>query len=343
METALLELTIREAEPGDEAALLRARAAAFRDVDPRRAERPAAVWRWLRDANPAGRRAMIAVTPAGEVVAQQAGLPRRVRVGEAVVTWTQVVDAFAVPGARRGLGKRGPFVRAAEAFAERWAGPGPDQDQVLYGVPTRAAYRVGKELLGFEVVRNLNLLAAAPQDLRPAAAPGIEVGEVGDVPEDLDRLFERAAQPFGAIAVRDRAFLAWRFGPEAAAATGRRARIAVARRTASGEACGYAVAWAGELGGRAGTLVADWLVDPTVREAGSALRAWLAEVGDQEASGELLALLPEFCEDSLDSQREGFRMRPTRSYQMARSALRVQDMLWLYWNWYYTLADLDLP
>lgn len=340
MVTAFPELTIREAEPGDEAAILRAHDKAFARLAPARAARSPVAWRRRHLENPAGRRALLAVTPAGEVVAHQAGIPVRMRVGEAVVTWTEVVASFVDPDARRGLANPGPFVRTAQAFFERYAGPGPQQDQVLYGLPTRSAYRVGKELLGFETVRNLNRLAAAPERVRPRASPGIEVQETADFPADVESLFARAARPFGAIAVRDRSFLAWRFGPGQDPEREGGRRVACARN-AGGELCGYAVAARGAFDGRTGLLVLDFLVDPAVRAAGSALRAWLARTAALERAAELIALLPEFCEDSLDFQREGFRLQPTSYFQVARSTLRAQDMHWLYWNWYYTLADFD--
>ncbi len=339
MVTALSELTIREAEPGDEVAILRAQRKALARLDPARAPPASATWRRRYLQNPRGRRALIAVTPAGEVVAQQAGLPVRMRVGDSTVTWTEIVDSFVDPDFRRGLAKAGPFVRTAQAFFERYAGPGPDQDQVLHGLPTRPAYRVGKELLGFEAVRNLNRLAAAPRAVHAQAAPGTLVEEVADFPAEVEAFFPRAARPFGAIAVRDRAFLTWRFGP--AAASGARRRIALARSAARGDLCGYAVASRGRFDGREGLLVEDFLTEPDAREAGSALRAWLARTAVAEGAGELIALLPESCELALDFQREGFRLQPTSYFQMARSTVRGQDMHWLYWNWYYTLADFD--
>jgi len=339
METLLSELTIREAEPDDEAAILRAYAEAFAAAEPARPPRSSAAWRWRFLENPAGRRVMIAVAPDGRVLAQQAGLPARMRLGEQTATWTQIVDSFAVPAARRGLGHAGAFLRAAKAFTERWGGAGADQDQVLFGLPSPPAYRVGHRLLGFETVRNLNLLSAAPDAPRPAAAPAIDVEESAEFPKEVEALFPRAAAPFGAIAVRDRGFLEWRFGAPAARATGTPSRIALARR--AGELVGYAVTRRGSFDGHAGLLVADWLVDPAAPEAGSALRAWLLHAASEEGAGEIVALLPEFCEECFAFQRERFRMRPTSLFQMARSWVRGRDMLWMYWNWYTTPAEID--
>lgn len=334
---------MRETEASDADALLRARAAVFAASEARspRATRtsdgPEAL-RWRYRENPAGARSLVATTPDGALLAHLGGVPARVRLESGAATWTRVVDAFAVPGARTGLGKQSAFVRTARAFDERWFGPGEDRDQVLHGLPTRPAYRVAKELLGFEVVRNLNRLAAPPERVRPRAAGGVEVREEPEFPDAVDELFERAARPFGAAIVRDRAFLAWRFGQAADAAEGMRSRVALAR-AADGTLAGYAVLRRGAFDGRPCALLWDWLVDPDRPGAGSALRAWAAERARADGEREVAALLPEFCEDSLDFQREGFRLLPTSFFQMAKSALRPQDSRWLYERWFTTLAD----
>jgi hypothetical protein len=330
-------VVVREYQPGDEHEILASFNRVFPLIDPTFRPRGMDEWRWRYEGNPAGWRIWIAQDPDGHIVAQQAGLPIRMVHRAERVVWNQIVDSFADPTYGRGLRKPGLFVLAAKPFCDTYGGP-PPRDQIMYGMPVRRAYRIGQKFLGYQVVRDQNRLQAAPEGVRVRAAPGVEVEEVARYGDELDAFFERARAPHAAIAVRDSAFVNWRF----AARPGGSYALALARRTADSRPLGYAVYARGSFDLQEGGLVCDWLVDPGEPAAGHALRAWLAARGNADGVERLSAIFPEPCADFLAFQRAGFRVDGTHYVTSAGSYTRTFHTLDLYWDWYYTLADFDL-
>lgn len=331
-----VEYRVRPYEPGDEHSILPAFNRIFAAIDPGFVPRTLEEWRWRSEQNPAGLRIFVATTPDNQVVAQQAGLPiRMVHRGERV-TWNQIVDSFADPAHGRGLKRPGLFVICSKPFGDHYGGP-PPKDQIMYGLPVRRAYRIGQKFLGYQTVREQLALEADPSKVAPAAAGGIRIEEVQRFPEEMAHLFERARQPHGAIAVRDAAFLNWRFADR----PNHSYRFALARR-ANGALVGYAVLARGSFDRFDGTLVNDWLVDPDVPEAGAALRAWCGTQARAAGHDTLVALFPETCTDFHQFQEDGFRVRETTYITAAGSYTRAFHTLALFWGWYYTLAEFDL-
>jgi hypothetical protein len=331
------DLVVREYRPGDEVAILDAFNRVFPLIDPTFHARSMAEWHWRTLENPAGWRLWIAQTSSGEVVAQQAGLPiRMLHRGEPVV-WNQIVDSFADPRYGRGLKRPGLFVQVAQPFCDTYGGP-PPQDQIMYGMPVRRAYRIGQKFLGYQLVRDQHRLRADARQLQGRAAPGVVLEECARFPADSDAFFERARQPHRAIAVRDRAFLDWRF----ATRPDTRYRIALARSDSARTLLGYAVYARGSFDLHDGGLVCDWLVDPAHAEAGAALRAWIGACARADGLDQVIAVLPETCADFVAFQRDGFRVESTSYFTAAGSYTRTFHTLDLYWDWYYTLADFDL-
>lgn len=336
-ESATHDFVVREYRAGDEQAILSAFNRVFPLVDPTFRPRAMEEWRWRTLGNPAGWRIYIALSADGQVVAQQAGLPiRMIHAGERV-TWNQIVDSFADPRFGRGLKSPGLFVHVAQPFCDTYGGP-PPKDQIMYGMPVRRAYRIGQKFLGYQLVRDQHRVCAPADAVQGRAAPGIVIEEVAHFPEDVDAFFERARAPHKAIAVRDRAFLDWRFAQR----PGNAYRIALARRVADRALVGYAVYARGSFDLRDGGLVADWLVDPGEARAGDALRAWIGERARSDGAPEVIAVFPEPCADFAAFQRAGFRVESTSYFTSAGSYTRTFHTLDLYWDWYYTLADFDL-
>lgn len=331
-----VEYTVREYQPGDEHSILTAFNRVFAAIDPTFVPRTLEEWRWRNLLNPAGWRIFVATTPDGEIVAQQAGLPvRLLHEGEPVI-WNQIVDSFADPRHGRSLKRPGLFVICAKPFGDYYGGR-PPKDQIMYGMPVRRAYRIGQRFLGYQTVREQLALEADVARAGRCAGGGVAIEEVTRFPEAMAELFERARAPHGAIAVRDAAFLNWRFADR----PNHRYRMALAR-TPAGRLAGYAVAAVGDFDLTHSGLVVDWLVDPACPEAGSALRGWLGDWARGAGTDRVRALFPETCADFAAFQQEGYRVTETSYITAAGSYTRAFHTLALYWGWYYTLAEFDL-
>ena len=350
MEDLPSRVTSRPYRPGDEEAVLAAFNRAYAEIDPNFRPRSMDVWRWRYQENPAGLRLWVAVLDDGTVIAQQGGIPIDMVHDERRVHWVQVGDTFVDPRYARALRKPGLFYRVAKPFSDTYGGPPPKEAPVHYGMPTRRAYRIGKKQMDYQAVRNQNYLAADPERLHArAGARGlarIHVEEVDRFPDDVTDLFESARRGRGAIAVRDRTYLDWRFTahPELDYS------IALARRSTPGrELVGYAVSRRASFdghvspGGGPGELVCDWLVAPGEDEASRALWAWLSDRATLDGTkSDVICVLPETCPEFTAFQRAGFRVHPSGYYAVGFHYHGPYPMRWLYHHWYYTLADFDL-
>jgi hypothetical protein len=321
--------SVRGYEPGDEIAILEAYNRAFARIDPEFRPRTVAEWRWAFVLNPSGSRISLAVAPDGRVAAQYAGLGQRVVVDGRRTAFSQSVDSFVDPDFAGGLARATAFVRAGESYAARFgASAGPDE--IMWGLPVPAAWRIGKEKLGYEVLRTLTFLAAPRERL--ATTSGLEVREFERIPDDVERLFARIASRRGMIAVRDRAQLEWRYDRHP------RARYRIGGVVRAGELVGLAVARPAVLADASGEALAEWLVPDDEPEVASALRGWLAKTEERE----LLAFFADTAPEWLAFQDAGFRVRPSCYVQVARSYVRsitIQDVRRRFW---WTLGDTDL-
>jgi hypothetical protein len=333
----LSEFTLREYQPGDEHEILATFNRVFAAVDPTFRPRTLASWRWQFLGNPSGSCVLLALSPEGRVVAQLANVLQRVHLLGRAATFSQAVDSMSDPAFRIGLRRASLQAVLGNHYAERYAGPAPGQHALLWGAPVATAWRVGRQLIRYEVIRTQQKLAARPADVDPRPAAGIEVETVERFPAEVAELDERAARAHGAIAVRDAAQLDWRFvaHPE------RRYRIGLARD--GGELRGYAVFARGGFDGEPDVgLVCDWLVAPGERGAERALFAWLAVEAARAGVERLVAVVPDTSAAWLAFQEAGFRVAPTRYTIVGRRALRGFDMRWMHGHWYYTLGDTDL-
>ncbi len=333
------ELETREYRAGDEHAILAAFNAAFAAIDPAFRPRTTEAWRWQFLEHPHGRRVWIGLDREGRVVGQQASLPVRMQVGDETMFWSQVVDSFADPSHGRGLRKKGVYATTARGHSDRFGGEPPERDPIMYGMPVRPAWRIGRLYLDYEVCRSQDALCAELARIEHPAGGAVEVEEVERFPDEVSDLFERARGPHGALAIRDAAILDWRWLRR----PGHRYRCALARRRGAGrELLGLAVQRSGRFDAFEGGLACDWLVVPGADGAARALRAWLAERTRDDGGERLVGIWPETCPDWSAFQRAGFRVRPTQYYNVICQYTARFDLRWLYWNWYYTLGDFDL-
>jgi len=331
------DFTLREYEVGDEAEILDSFNRIFGGVDVTFQPRTMEYWRWQFLENPSGSRILLALTDDGRVAGQFGAVIQRMRFDGRHALFSQGVDHMSDPAFRRSL-KRGSLLAIlGNTIARLHGGPGPDQDSLMWGAPVPAAWRVGKTFVRYEIIRTQLKLTVAPVEVRVAAASGVDVEEVTRFPENVVDLFDRAAEPHGAIAVRDKPQLDWRYTQRPA----RTYRIALARR--AGELVGYAVYAKGDFDGCEGEgLVCDWLVPPRETAAAHALRAWLAGRARADGVERLTALFPDTVAEWHDFQAAGFRAAPTRYFIIGRQYVRGFDMFWLHRHWYYTLGDTDL-
>lgn len=331
--TATSSLTLRAFDDRDEPAVLEAWGRATGAGEHRPDGRSEALWRWqYRDA-PDGFRWHLALDADERVLAQIGGMPRRVAVGDDVVSWLAVTEVLNDTTHPDGLGRHVPVLRCAEAFLREHGGI--DRHPLMYGLPNRGVFRLAFARAGAEAVRNQNKLCLVPKALRGDFDHDVTVEEASGFAEEVDGLFERARGRYGAIGVRDVRYLSWRFP----ARPDRAYRIGLAR-DGGGRLVGYAVFCRGRFDGRDDGLVADWLVDPEVPAAGHALRRWLAERTEETEAELLTTVIPDTCPEWLEFQHAGFRLQPTADYLMARAWQRPYDIVWAHRHWYYTLADL---
>jgi hypothetical protein len=337
---------VRGYRAGDEHAILAAYNRIFARVDPGFVPRDESAWRWAFVENPSGSRISLAVTADGRVVAQYAGLGQRVLVDGRRTHFSQSVDSFVDPDFASGLARATAFVRAGERYAATFGAPaGPDE--VMWGLPVPAAWRIGKEKLGYEVLRTLTFLAAPRERL---AGDASTVRELAGVPDDVERLAQRVATRRGMLALRDRAHLAWRYERHPL----HRYRFGAVVR--GGELVGLAIARAAELADARGEVLADWLVPDDEPDAARALLAWLARgsptapntAGASRAaraaseSPELVAFFADTAPEWLAFQRLGFRVRPSRYVQVGRSYVRSLALADVRRRFWWTLGDTDL-
>lgn len=323
---------IREFRDGDETSLIETFNLVFGREDPSRPRLTLAEWRWLFEANPAGRRIFVALHE-GRVVAQYAAIPGRVRVGGEDAIFSQAVDSMVHPEHRQGLKRPGLFVNTALPFFDRYGGP--DKDVVVFGWPVEKAWRIGKTFLSYEMVRTQNVMAHAlsPGDVR--VPDEVEVVERFD--EQARWLWERCCGAWGASAVRDEAFLNWRIVDHP-----RHDYTVYGVRDEEGILRGYVTYRRADwILPNMGVLV-DWLVPPGEPEVAELLLRAATARGRADAVSSLATIVPEWSPWFDTLQRWGFLVWESDYFLVARNFDRRFDMLWLRDSWWYQLADTDL-
>ncbi|MSR61537.1 MAG: hypothetical protein EXS08_03695 [Planctomycetes bacterium] len=284
--------------------------------------RSAAQFVWAFRANPAGTRLFVA-TRGARVVARYAALPVRTRVVGEPRTFAHVLDAWLAPDEDEAT------LRAtAQAFVE--AHGNPQGDLVLYGWPVGRDAAL-ERALEFETLRRSALLARAVGE-GPSTLPA-GVSELTRFGAETDFLYACCATHWNASALRDAAFLRWRFAENPFH------RYRVLGLVSGATLRGYAVYRLGpELLPRLGLLV-DWLVLPGDEEASALLLEGVLACARADGAVALAGAFPEWSAWSLDFQERGFRHHPTAHVQLVRGSVGRFDMLWLRDAWWSTLAD----
>jgi len=323
---------IRPFRDGDLESLLATYNAVFAQDGAR--PRTRAEWSWAFERNPAGRRIWVAVA-GGEVVAQYAALPTRMRVDGNDLTALHVVDSMVHPEHRAGARQPGLFVLTARAFLDAHGGRG--RDPLHYGWPAERAWRVGRRLLDYEVVRTQNAMVADLAALAPGGGPlPAGVRAIERFGPEFDALGERCARDVGATALRGAAWLDWRFADHP------RHDYRALACGAGSELEGLAVWRPAELGMPGLAVLVEWLVPVGRRDVAAALLAAVAVEARAAGRTSLALWCPEWSPWCAELQERGFLVQPTDYLTTARSWLRGQDLPWLRDHWWYQLSDTEL-
>jgi hypothetical protein len=163
-------------------------------------------WSWKFARDPDGWYGVVGVVD-GEIVGHYAGWGARFLLdGEPRLLYS-VGDVATDPSVRALGGRRGVYRAMTEAFYER---VGRDGIPFCYGFPNARANKVSERIVGSRTLLPVRLVKA-PLDAFPAAPPDAEGGELVDA--SFDSLWEtaRRAITHGAMAIRDRGRVNWRF------------------------------------------------------------------------------------------------------------------------------------
>jgi hypothetical protein len=286
--------------------------------------RSAAHWDWAFRRNPAGVRLHLA-RRGGRVVGRYGALPVRARVMGETRTFANLIDSAVWPGETEGE----VLLPLAQALLA--AHGGPDGDLVHYGWPVERDLAFGKQHLEHELLRVTCLLSREPGPGPRVPPDGVE--ELARFGPEADELYSCCATHWHASAIRDAAFLNWRFVEHPA----RRFRLLGFR--GGSVLRGYAAYHFGPelLFGPA--LLMDWLVLPGDEEASERLLAAVLACARADGAPALAAAFPEWSPWSLYFQERGFLHGPSEYLEVVRSTVPRFDMLWLRDNWWTTLAD----
>lgn len=316
--------TARPYRDGDEARVLELWRTAFgRELEP-------AVWRWKYAANPFGRRILLCCDASGAAVVMYSGAPYRAVWKGRRVEIVQLMDIMSHPEVR----KTGLFIKAAEIFFELFAGG----DSVLYyGIPGRYHFDIGAKYLAYSgLASGVACLEAATAGL--AAAPARALGAAAELTQpgrELDRAWARLAEHYPLAAVRDAAFVDWRFCRHPT----RRYRLwawrsGFPRRLRAFAAIGL------EAGG---ARLVDLLAPPDEALVGAFLGAVAARLAG-EGVARLQTWLPgrHFLSGILERTGWARVPEPLGIVPTARSFAAGLEIPWVSEQLFYTMADSDL-
>ncbi|MCB9881775.1 MAG: GNAT family N-acetyltransferase [Planctomycetes bacterium] len=329
--------TIRRYEPGDETSMLELFNLVFSEVVPDFQPRSMEMMRWEYLDNPAGQRMIVAALPDGQIVGHFGGVPVRVQIEERVTTMTQIVDSMIHPSYRAHSMQPGLFVRLGNRWIEEYFDD--DHDVMNYGIPIPVAYRIGREYLRYETIRELlYLIHDEHSNPLPAAPEDIEVVETDRVGEWIELLWKPYMETVAMAAVRDATFLNWRFADK----PDREFRFYLARTKDKEDLRGLLVYCTSEVEGKIAGVFADWMVRYDDLGAGLALLHAAQAQTQRDEAVQLMGTFPSSCPWFDKLQAWGFRVKVAPWNIVARNRLRPYDILWLRDHWYYTLAETDL-
>jgi len=327
-------LTLRPYRPGDEEGIF----ALFQTAYGK--ERSPAYWRWKFCENPAGLQIMLAVTEAGEVVGQYAGVPAWAAKGGRRYLLSQAVESMVEPRFRRGLKNPGLQVTLVRRFYEEYMGP--EAGAMAYGFPIpvycRLLVRTGVCTVLHRVVQLERELTGDARDPgRRLAALRYRIEQVSRFPAAVDGLWRRCQQELPLAIIRDARYLNWRYAdcPEATYTR----LLATDRWT--GQIAGAAVLRLG-VEGRPVALLVDWLVPARGRSLTGALLQHCHALAVASGQSRIEAWFPKWAPQFQFLQARGYQPSPTQYEIVVESFHPELSRDWVQGHWYYTMGDSDI-
>jgi hypothetical protein len=293
-------------------------------------------WRkWKYDGNPAGAHSIVCENAEGVVVGHYGGVPLRVRAEGEEVVFGQNCDGYTDPAERRGLKNPGTFVRVAQAYASTYAQRGGDA--VMYGIATKAHYRLGVRYLDYWMLRTQAALVLRDPSRLPDWDWSTHAVPVQRFDGRADA-FAAAQTAYPCVGVRDAAFLNWRFvdRPDVTYA------CVYAKTGDKDDYRGHAVFGLRRFGDGVRALLLDWFVDPRDDGAARSLLRWAAELASQAGQTSLVFLCPTTSVWFGRFQEFGFEADASPYVMIARPYDARFAAGYLRERWYYTLAEFDI-
>jgi len=327
-------LTFRPYRPGDEEGIV----SLFRRAYGK--ERSPANWRWKFCENPAGQQIMLAVTEAGEVVGQYAGVPAWAAKGGRRYLLSQAVESMVDLRFRRGLKKPGLQVTLVRRFYEEYMGP--DAGAMAYGFPipiySRLLVRTGVCTVlhrAVQLERKLSNREGVPRSRLTSWRYRIE--QVSRFPAAVDDLWQRCQTELPLAIIRDARYLNWRYAD--------RPDVCYTKLLATDR-------WTGRVAGIAAlrlgfedrrvALLMDWLVPGRRGQLAEALLQHCHALALASGQGRIEAWFPEYAPQFHFLQARGYQPSPTQYEIVVEPFVPELSREWVQGHWYYTMGDSDI-
>ena len=317
--------TARPYRPEDEQRVLDLWRMAFgRDLD-------VDLWRWKYADNPFGVRILLCFDPDDEIaVVMYSGVPYRARWNQRQVEIVQLMDIMSHPDYR----KTGLFVKAAEVFFDVFAG---GRSVLYYGIPGRYHFEIGAKYLHYSELEGGVAYLHGDTDQLAASRTlfGGSVRRLTGPSAELDRVWRDVEAHYPLAAIRDGAFVDWRFFSHPQ----REYLVYVHRTPIRGRSTGYAVVGLGEESAQ----LVDIVMAPGRRGIATLVGQVAADLAARQV-GKIETWLPRdhFLTDALVDAGWSRKPEPLGIVPTARSFDEGLTIPWVSQNFFYTMADSDL-
>ena len=285
----------------------------FGPLNPSLTPRSSDHWRWKFDENPHGNHSFVACSQDdGHCLGFVGFIPQLMICGGQRRMSSQACDHMVDAACRSGLRKRGIFPGLMQRFIQTHCSP--EGDVICWGFPTPEAFRIGQQLLGYSVVRPVNmlLLTALPDPVPPTRSARTQ--SLAALPADTDELWGRLESEIDLAVVRNATYLRWRYQQHPDVGY----TFLEARDVHDGSLRGLAIMRSGGLAEDV-ALIMEWLVPAEDQEATRALFEACTQHAEVLGMTSLAAWFPESSVEFDRFQRLGFRVRFTKMVHTARS------------------------
>lgn len=289
---------------------------------------------WLLHGNPEGIRFWVATTQAEgqeQVVGTYGAIPVRVEFNGESVHFLHAIDSAIDPAHRSGLKRPGLFVELAKRFYEECSQP--NDHPLTYGIPTPEAWRIGKKLLGYELVRPLPVHVFPPQ---PGAAIAPEIERLESFDEQARWLYDRIAAHHHMALERNPAYLNWRYVQHP---RHRYHRFGV--RDSEGILRALAIFRTVDILEQRLCVLVDWMCPPEDQEYAEPLLRAVQATAAEEGATAVVTSVPEWSYWFDRFQRLGAMLHPSPWFCVVRVKHKRFGTWPLREGWWFQLGDTD--